>query len=200
METWAYFMLTKTSEAKVKEALLSLGVKEGSIASNMHVTLYWAPIKLDSTVDLEEPVDLQLDVKHTRFMLMKKGGQVPIPEEQGGAPSKNKIGLRIQNASEFRNFWIKKYRKRLLDFEEATEGLTGRPSNRCYNRFGYPNYVPHLTILNPDNDAPYDLYPMAAKFRELLGVLSFDRFGIQVRKEPELENFEISRQLGNLHL
>ncbi len=52
-----------------------------------------------------------------------------------------------------------------------------------------------MTVLRSGSGIPSDLTPIGARFRETLGILTFDRFAVEVvEEESRLENWRDSLQ------
>ena len=189
---WAQLFLSREDSLRVRNFFdREIGIDPFFIAQRMHITVYHALGPIPGVVPLSENARVALSVSDTRFMVMVPGGETARP---GIDPATRKIGIRIQKRSATMAA-IMEFRNRLIrhESEDVLDGL--RSSTRNRSAFGAPNFQPHMTVLRSGSGIPSDLTPIGARFRETMGILTFDRFAVEVvEEESRLENWRDSLQ------
>jgi hypothetical protein len=184
---WAQLFLSPEDSLRVRNFFVrEIGIDPFFIVRRMHITVYHALGPIPGVVPLSESARIALPVSDTRFMVMVPGGETARP---GIDPATRKIGIRVQKRSATMAALLE-FRNRLIqhESEDVLGGL--RSSTRSRSAFGAPNFQPHVTVLKPGSGIGCDLTPIGARFRETLGILTFDRFAVEiVEGDPRLENW-----------
>ena len=175
--TYAAAYLSRQDREAIHEFLsYGWGIDPSSIVTNLHLTLYTAPMHLPSVRETREDIEIECDVSETRFMLMAPGGENPRPEL---APSQNKVGIRFTR----RNVGIEaihSLRQRVCYYETSEIIGSRQPSGRQNNAFGARQYQPHMTLLRRGAIFEADLSEIGAAFRNAFQYIRFDTFIIKV--------------------
>jgi len=189
---WAQLFLCQEDSVRVRHFFVrEIGIDPFFITRRMHITVYHAVGPIPGVVPLSERAQVALPVSDTRFMVMVPGGETARP---GIDPGTRKIGIRVQKRSAAMSA-IMEFRKRLVQHE--SEHVLGglRSSTRNRSAFGAPNFQPHMTVLKPGSGISSDLTPIGARFRETLGILTFDRFAVEiVQEDSRLDNWRDALQ------
>lgn len=176
-EVWAQLVLSKDDQERIHSFLVNeYGVRSSAVVKHMHVTIYHARRPLPGVQMLREHVDVRIQSKDFRFMVMAPGGENPRDDLE---PSLCKVGVRLHRQSAARPV-IDEYRARLISLETRKVLGARKQSNRTTSAFGARSYQPHMTLLHPKNHVPRDLTLLGKAFREKLGVIRFEEFRVDV--------------------
>lgn len=176
-EVWAQLLLSQQDVARIEEFLcITCGLRRRAVSRRMHLTVYHARRPMPQIVSGLESAQVFLPAVDTRLMVLAPGGENPRPELE---PNCRSIGIRVHKQSDAYTH-IQLYRSRLLAFE--TPKLLGKrkPSTANKSAFGARHFQAHMTLLKPGSGIDRDLTLVGCMFREKIGILTFDRFIIDV--------------------
>lgn len=178
-EVYALLWLTRRSEKKIVDFLISWGIPEGSIYRGMHLTVYYARRLLPGLPQrhLARAVSIEADVKETRFMVLAPGGENPRPELE---PAKRSVGIRLTK----RNTAIEEIqalRREMISLETSQVVGRRKPSTEWTSCFGSRHYQPHIKLLRPGSEIDRDLTSIGEYFRMGFTTIDFGKYKIVTR-------------------
>jgi hypothetical protein len=176
-EVWAQLLLCDENRARIHEFFVSeFGVKARCIVRRMHMTVYHARRPMPGVLATSEPAGVVVPAAETRFMVMAPGGENPRP---GLDPARRKVGIRVHKQSVALPS-ILAFRERLSRHE--TWRVLGRraPSTHRSSAFGARHFQPHMAVLRAGSGVGRDLKRIGVRFRQMLGILRFDTFVVEV--------------------
>ena len=92
-EIYGILWLDWDTELWIRDILVyDYDVPEDSIANRLHLTVYYARRLLPGVTKKSIPVQIEADVKETRFMVLAPGGENPRPELE---PNRRSVGIRL---------------------------------------------------------------------------------------------------------
>lgn len=74
------------------------------------------------------------------------------------------------------------YRNRLLEYETPDVLGSRKASDHRRNAFGARHFQPHMTLLMAGSGVCRDLKEIGEPFRQVMGMLRFDRFEIKINQ------------------
>lgn len=172
-KVYASLILSQKSSCDVRSFFLKeVNIEPDFILDNLHITIYISEIKIPTIKPVLENISLIIPNSETRFMVMKRGGEEASPDIN---PADCKVGIRIRRCA-----CSKIYEYRQMMIKHETRQILGqrKRSNYKRNAFGYSRFQPHVTILEPGNNIPYDLKPIGEAFRSKIKSLNFNKFVI----------------------
>ena len=152
-------------------------VPEHTISNRLHLTVYYARRLLPGVTKKSIPVQIDADVKETRFMVLAPGGENPRLELE---PSRRSVGIRLTR----RNSAIKEVqtlRESMYQMEiPEIIGVNRKPTDAWSNAFGARHYQPHIKLLKPGSGISRDLTVLGEIFRSQIDVIKFNTFEVFV--------------------
>ena len=176
-EVYALLWLTRDSESRLTDFLLTNGLMRSAIQRGMHLTVYHAQRPLPGLRLGRRNVDIAADIAETRLMVMAPGGETPRPDLD---PRRQSIGLRLTK----RNAAIDHIQVLRSDLSrlETPEILGARkPTTAWKSAFGSRRYQPHVTLAGPQSGAPYDLTVVGNALRSSIATIRFGSFEVRYR-------------------
>jgi hypothetical protein len=174
---WAILYMSRASQKNLRTFFrLELGIQDGYLEPNIHLTVYHARRKLPDVLPSRERVSIIVEPSYWRFMTMAPGGENPRPDID---THRKKIGLRIQRKSPAYT-QIMTLRSRFYDSEGRILAPGRTPSAERRNAFGARHYQPHVTVLKAGSGIDPDLTRAGARLRALLRPIEFDQFVVSI--------------------
>ena len=178
--------LSKTSSDQINSFLKKWGVSEKCLFQSHHLTIYEIPLLKFSEFSLNESKILQIhEVQmnrtylsdETRFMVMSPGGDNPKNKK---SVHRSKIGIRFTKRSALFNE-LDAIRKHLSFLDNQAIPLTSSKTGRNDNAYGIKRFIPHITLINRNNNLLNNLYDLGAAFREHLPEITFSDIKMEVK-------------------
>ena len=115
--------------------------------------------------------------EETRFMVMSPGGDNPRNKK---SVHRSKIGIRFTKRSPLFNE-LDAIRQHLSFLDNQALPLTSSNTGRNDNAYGVKRFIPHITLINRNNNLPNNLHGLGAKFREDIREITFSDIKIEVK-------------------
>lgn len=191
---YAFLCLTRDSESRIAEFLLSQGINPNSIQSGMHLTVYHARRRLPGVCAERRSVDITADTAETRFMVMVPGGENPRDDTD---PRRQSVGIRLTRRNRAIK-QIKTLRQEMYRLETPAMLGSRRPTTAWTNAFGARHYQPHIKLMGPNSGVPYDLTSIGAALRDSLKTIRFGDFRVRYEQKgsPEMSGDGFGRDHG----
>lgn len=174
--TYVSLWLNRSTEATIHEFFCDHGFRTSVLSTGLHITIYQSDLVLPRVENAFESLEITVDTAETRFMTMTIGG---IVKRDHLNPSDHRIGIRLTRRNQAIDA-IDRIRRHYVEIERKHFSQDRKPSTLQKSSFGSPVYVPHVTLLKPDNGATADLTTLGTAFRERFAELAFHQLRVQV--------------------
>ena len=177
-EIYGILWLDWDTELWIRDILIyDYDVPEESIANRLHLTVYYARRLLPGVTKKTIPVQIEADVRETRFMVLAPGGENPRPELE---PRRRSVGIRLTRRNSAVEE-IQALRESLYRLETSEIiGVNRKPTRAWSNAFGARHYQPHIKLLKPGSGISRDLTVLGDIFRSQIDVIRFNTFEVLV--------------------
>ena len=177
-EIYGLLWVDRDTQLWIRDILVyDYAVPEDSIANRLHLTVYYARRLLPGVTKKSIPVQIDADVRETRFMVLAPGGENPRPELE---PRRRSVGIRLTRRNSAIDE-IQTLRESMYRFEiSEVIGVNRKPTSAWSNAFGARHYQPHIKLLKPGSGISRDLTVLGEIFRTEIEFIRFNAFEVLV--------------------
>ena len=174
----AMLKVSKKCEQAIVDFLVgNYGVRPNRVQSNLHLTVYHGRRPLLGLLEGTFPVDISIDTRETRFMVLAPGGENPRSELDPGSIS---VGIRVTRRNRAIDD-IQRLRESVYSHETPEIIGIRKPTTAWANCFGSRHYQPHIQLLRPWSKTRRDLTEIGRLFRSEIEQIELNEFQVESR-------------------